>query len=724
MLFNIRECFARPVGYAMRSIVLYGLIMLSLATAHAQTVTVNALTATPAVAQPGQTVVFSATMTASANASNYPVEFSVVGNDGVVPTSFTAGTPVTAKYSWTVPAGTTVGAKTISLGVYNSQWQVPALAYASTSFSVSSASTDAAVSAAAPAVSQLPVISGTAQVGKVLKSSTGTWTGATSFVYKWAGNGAGIAGATASTYTPVAGDVGHALTATVTATGANGAASATSAPTASIAAASSGVSSFVPLHKYFISPTGSDSNNGTSATACGTNCGPWRSPNHPVACGDVIVAAAGAYSGNPSPFEQGNWGTVSSCPSASGGIDGTGGVYFANVVCATPFACTIAAAGASSGFRVDRSNWAVTGFTVSSTGNTCYQAVALKGTPIHHIAFINDIASGCWQNGFDSNDAGQSLGGVDQWALVGAIAYGAGSNWGLCNSGVSVAGPISYDQSAGTHVFVGGVFSYRNINPAAGCNGATTTSDGEGIIFDTWDVHPYTGQGVIEQTVTWGNGSSGIQVFETQSTSAPRIFVFNNTVYGNYQDPSHAGSTMGELTIQNAKTSPISITNNLLQSSVKTPGNAKRNSANNTGGNVYASLIGAPYPTTVTSNFMKSLQTSCDAVCDSADSAIAWNGYKYGANTYAAPGFANPAGLPTTAPNCAGYSTTTACMIGAGVVANLTPSGAAAGKGYQPPGPCAADPYFPTWLKGAVHVSVSGTNLVYSSGLITKPCGM
>ena len=89
---------------------------------------------------------------------------------------------------------------------------------------------------AAPVNSQLPVITGTAQVGKVLTSSTGTWTGATSFAYQWAGNQALISGATASTYTPVSSNAGATLTATVTATGPGGTASATSAPTVPIVA--------------------------------------------------------------------------------------------------------------------------------------------------------------------------------------------------------------------------------------------------------------------------------------------------------------------------------------------------------------------------------------------------------------------------------------------------------------------------------------------------------
>lgn len=68
-----------------------------------------------------------------------------------------------------------------------------------------------------------PVVSGTAQVGVTLSTTTGGWTGnPTSFGYQWYGNGTAISGATASTYVPVAGDVGHTIQSGVTATNAGG----------------------------------------------------------------------------------------------------------------------------------------------------------------------------------------------------------------------------------------------------------------------------------------------------------------------------------------------------------------------------------------------------------------------------------------------------------------------------------------------------------------------
>ena len=79
---------------------------------------------------------------------------------------------------------------------------------------------------------------------------------------------------------------------------------------------------FTALHTYFMSPTGSDANTGLSSSTA------WATPNHPVNCGDVIVATPGAYNGDFS-----TWGTVSNCPSTSGGTSGNGGVYFAALLC-------------------------------------------------------------------------------------------------------------------------------------------------------------------------------------------------------------------------------------------------------------------------------------------------------------------------------------------------------------------------------------------------------
>lgn len=89
-----------------------------------------------------------------------------------------------------------------------------------------------------PANTVLPAITGTAQVGQVLTVTNGTWTGTSpTFARQWKAAGVNIANATGTTYTPVVGDVGKAITCTVTATNTAGSASATSAATAAVIAA-------------------------------------------------------------------------------------------------------------------------------------------------------------------------------------------------------------------------------------------------------------------------------------------------------------------------------------------------------------------------------------------------------------------------------------------------------------------------------------------------------
>lgn len=86
------------------------------------------------------------------------------------------------------------------------------------------------VSAATPVIAlpdpvnlTLPTIGGTAEQGQILTSDPGTWTNAVSFTYQWedcdatGANCVNIAGATASTYTLAASDVGHTIRLTVTA---------------------------------------------------------------------------------------------------------------------------------------------------------------------------------------------------------------------------------------------------------------------------------------------------------------------------------------------------------------------------------------------------------------------------------------------------------------------------------------------------------------------------
>ncbi len=92
---------------------------------------------------------------------------------------------------------------------------------------------------AAPFVLTAPTITGTAQVGQVLTSVLGTWTGAApTSTRQWKANGVNVAsGGTAATYTPVVGDIGKVITCEITAVNAYGTTVAVSGPTAAVIAA-------------------------------------------------------------------------------------------------------------------------------------------------------------------------------------------------------------------------------------------------------------------------------------------------------------------------------------------------------------------------------------------------------------------------------------------------------------------------------------------------------
>jgi len=91
-----------------------------------------------------------------------------------------------------------------------------------------------------PGVITAPAISGTAQVGYTLSVSNGVWSFTpSSYAYQWKADGTNISGATGSTYNPVVGDIGKAITCQVTATNAGGSTAATTAATAAVAAAAS-----------------------------------------------------------------------------------------------------------------------------------------------------------------------------------------------------------------------------------------------------------------------------------------------------------------------------------------------------------------------------------------------------------------------------------------------------------------------------------------------------
>ena len=139
--------------------------------------------------------------------------------------SWNPPTGLTTTYRWLVAGTPVAGATTASyeLQAGDVAKSIQVEVTASRPGYTSVVATSIATTATDPGIlmnTALPVIGGTAKVGAELSATPGTWfplVGLTT-TYQWLVGGAPIAGATAATYTPTAGDVGKILQVTVTAT--------------------------------------------------------------------------------------------------------------------------------------------------------------------------------------------------------------------------------------------------------------------------------------------------------------------------------------------------------------------------------------------------------------------------------------------------------------------------------------------------------------------------
>jgi hypothetical protein len=436
---------------------------------------------------------------------------------------------------------------------------------------------------------------------------------------------------------------------------------------------------------YYLSPSGSDSNSGRSASA------PWLSPNHSVNCGDVILALP-STSYSSSNFTTGKWGNVS-CPA---------GNNVAWLQCETFDGCKITATtSGSSAIWVDRSYWGVQGWEATASTSEpyggCFTAMPGRSaaTTIHHIIFANDIANGCQAEGFGSTSQGSSA-SVDYFAVIGNIAYNASQGSTQCYSGISINEPMESDSQPGTHIFVAGNFSYANLDPNP-CGGMTAT-DGQGIIFDTFDnelngAAPYAAQAMAENNMLLGNGGRGMSVVQNDRSPHATIYIRGNTMWGDNNDPHQNATECGDLTIQN--TSGAIVTENLIVT----------NSATGCGHYQIAavSAVSSDATNQIDSNFIY-------AVNGENEENYSGN-FTYGVNSLGVnPNFTSP--VRPGAPNCGGASSVPNCM--AFVVADFKPKTASAvGYGYQIPSSTPAyDPLFPQWL----------CNVKLPAGLVTRGC--
>jgi hypothetical protein len=308
------------------------------------------------------------------------------------------------------------------------------------------------------------------------------------------------------------------------------------------------------VNNYYVSSSGSDSNNGSSGS-------PWLTLQHadsaPRAPGDCINVAPGTYNG-VTLNKGGNAATS------------TGYLVYR---CQTLDGCTIngnAGPNRNGGFSLSYGASAVAnyiiidGFVIVGAGSArgAYgwgiNAAALNGRPpsSHHVWVVNNIIHGFSQSGVQMSTSEYF------YTIHNTIYDNAGSTCDAQGSGVSYFTPYalpnytptaddqvnpnpligSFDRGDGTffHNVVEWNVIYNNALTKCGTVSNPGNTDGNGIIMDTFQQYNYSNPTLVAFNVTYNNGGGGVHIFNSQY-----VTVANNSCYNNYIDPANKATFRG-----------------------------------------------------------------------------------------------------------------------------------------------------------------------------------
>jgi serralysin len=279
--------------------------------------------------------------------------------------------------------------------------------------------------------------------------------------------------------------------------------------------------------QYFVSTTGSDSNDGTSMGSALRTIG--AAAKLALRGGDCVTVADGTYDE-----------TV--VVSSSGSADTcTGYVVFR---AASPGGAKVVSTDPYNGFMVNANYVMVDGFDLEDTGTgSAFTAgtntvVGGKVVVYHHIAAVRNIAH-------DSGGAGLAALHSDYVRFEGNTVYGNSSRSDYGDSGIDLWEMQGSDTLPGFHIVIRNNLSYANVESGIP---ASLQTDGEGIILDSFDYAdpaygstPYAQESLVENNVVWGNGGRGIEASGGQPTS--HVTIRNNTVFDdNTQQQQYGGA--------------------------------------------------------------------------------------------------------------------------------------------------------------------------------------
>jgi hypothetical protein len=314
---------------------------------------------------------------------------------------------------------------------------------------------------------------------------------------------------------------------------------------------------------YYISNSGSDSNNGSSGA-------PWATLQHAdsmdVGAGSCINVAPGTYNGltvtNGGDAATSTGYVVYRCQAldgctitGNGGNNGSSSVFFDNSRVSSTAPNTV------NYVQFDGFNMAGKTPTSSQFYGIGFSIVGDNGgtaVASHHIWLLNSIVHGFGQSGVQVNEG-------DYHYAIHNVFYGnsntqcdaQGSGWsnfhehpipGYTPTADDQNNPVFGSWQVGSsffHVVVEYNVAYNNALTQCGTTSNPYDTDGNGIIFDTnaqfaGNTTTYTAPMLAAFNIVYNNGGGGVHV-----NASSNVTVANNSCYNNQLDPANQATFRG-----------------------------------------------------------------------------------------------------------------------------------------------------------------------------------
>lgn len=317
---------------------------------------------------------------------------------------------------------------------------------------------------------------------------------------------------------------------------------------------------------YYVSPTGSDSNSGTSIAQAFLTL---QKAANTTAAGDVVYALTGTYTGTTVTSTVLSITTpgTSAAPIAYRAYPGNTPTISFSSFTGVGFGNN-AAYIELNGFTITGNNQNVTYAQASTTdaianpqnypqfNGNCVTADNRTTTGNHpnHLSILNNIISNC--------GAGIGFNGVDYITISGNTVFNC--NWYAAygTSAISLLASYNTDTTTGYKNFITGNRIYNNYELIPyHVTSPLKITDGEGIIIDTNQnstigtsgiaYAAYTGRTLIANNIIYGNGSSAVEVFQSS-----HVDIVNNSSFGDVHTPATSGyatpTGRGELAMTNS----------------------------------------------------------------------------------------------------------------------------------------------------------------------------